>query len=314
MKNNWKPVLFLILSSVIFTELMTGSTLIVHLINPIIFILVGLVGYGLPVLLIREMYVKWNAGLLSLFVMGLAYGVLNEGVFAKTLLLNDNVPIEFFAGYASFFGINYAWSALIVVWHALLSVVAPILMTHTLFPDKANVSWVSTGTKKSAFVVVVALSTLVFFDDSEGRSAGTIVQWGLFSGFILACLFLAKKLYAKIQLRTDVLYTSIRPLFLGLGSVLGLYILPTLGARVALPTFIILGLVLCLVYCSYRALSRNKWVSVLNVTFFCIGGYYAVGLFPLVFIGIHSIIAPTVIVLFVVLALILRRIKNLYRS
>jgi hypothetical protein len=66
--------------------------------QPVPFLLVTLT-YGVPVLVIRELSVARELDEVGLVVLGLAYGILNEGVLAKTLTLPDGAPLHDFAGY-----------------------------------------------------------------------------------------------------------------------------------------------------------------------------------------------------------------------
>ena len=61
--------------------------------NPGTFLFLFL-GYGVPVLLIREFVVRYNFGLAGTFALGMAYGVFNEGFLAKTMILGTTSPFQ----------------------------------------------------------------------------------------------------------------------------------------------------------------------------------------------------------------------------
>jgi hypothetical protein len=139
--KNLRPALVLALIAPVLTELLSGNIPAPVFFLPWIYAFL-LVVYGLPVLLARELYVAWRLRLSGLFFLGLAYGIFNEGVCAKTLLLDVNVPIDAF-DHRTWLGINFPWAFLIVPWHALHAIVFPIALVTWWFPAQAPGPWLS---------------------------------------------------------------------------------------------------------------------------------------------------------------------------
>jgi hypothetical protein len=125
---------FLLLAPGILAEILSGNTPIFKLFNPVdLFFLV--LAYGVPVMLIWEYKVRYSLSLPSIFLLGISYGIFNEGIIAKTILDTSSVPMGGFIDTTDYFGINWSWSLMILTWHAFYSVLFPIVIAHTLFPE-----------------------------------------------------------------------------------------------------------------------------------------------------------------------------------
>ena len=114
--KHWKALLTLILIIPFLTELMTYNMPVHIFFNPVTFLLL-LVFYGLAVLIIRELSVRWKVGLIGIFIMGLGYGIYNEGIVAKTLFKTTTVPLTGAYGhYPLVLGLNWAFAIAILAW------------------------------------------------------------------------------------------------------------------------------------------------------------------------------------------------------
>ncbi|MBU6403024.1 MAG: hypothetical protein KGS61_22100, partial [Verrucomicrobia bacterium] len=122
-------------------ELFSGSTpLPAFVLNPGLLFLLFL-GYGVAVLLVREVAVRCRVGLAGLFVLGLGYSILNEGLLARTLIRQTGLPVPLYDRFGYLGGISLPWTAGIGTWHACASVWFPILLTHHLFPQFRATPW-----------------------------------------------------------------------------------------------------------------------------------------------------------------------------
>jgi len=186
MKKNWKPILALLVLSPLLTELLAVNLPISVFFQPIVFLLLVTVGYGFPVLIIREIAIRKNFGLFGLFFLGLIYGLYNEALLAKTIFHPFHSPIETFTAYGLVENIRVPWALVISSWHSLYAVLFPIVFVHYLFPSSAQETWIG---KKTAWVLafislVFGIST--FFRASPPEPRGQIVHFVV----ILACWFI----------------------------------------------------------------------------------------------------------------------------
>lgn len=140
MPNRLKAIIALALIAPVLTEIVSGNTLPHALLHPsVAFFLIAV--YSLPLLLIRELSIRWRLRVSGIFLLGLAYGLLNEGLVAQTLIRYGRVPVANFDHYTYAAGINFAWTALIVPWHAFMAVLFPLALLGLWFRDSADTVW-----------------------------------------------------------------------------------------------------------------------------------------------------------------------------
>jgi hypothetical protein len=111
--------------------------------------------YGGAALLIREVVRRTGRGWISIVILGLAYGLIEEG-FATQSLFNPNyLSLNMHLLQPAFIpqlGIGALWTVYVLTLHAAWSIATPIALIEGFFPQKADRPWLSrTG------LVVVAL-------------------------------------------------------------------------------------------------------------------------------------------------------------
>lgn len=158
------PALFLFFLSPLLAELLSGAAPPVRFFDPVWgFPLILL--YGSGAIIIRELVQRWNKGIPSLLLLGMAYGILEEGIALKTFF-DPNWPlIGILGSYGRAFGINWVWSIELPIGHAIFSMAIPILLTELLFPDERPTPWVDDNTFKllSALFAAEVAGAAVFF-------------------------------------------------------------------------------------------------------------------------------------------------------
>jgi len=155
-----KAVVTLIACAPILTEIASGNTPARALLDPRIDLFLVL-AYSLPVLVIRELAIRQRLGGFGLFLLGLAYGIWNEGLLAQTLLRFEHVPIDRFDHYIYAGGFNFSWAAVIVPWHALMAVAFPMTLVHGLFPPEARAPWLGRRVFSALAAVLIALIVVI---------------------------------------------------------------------------------------------------------------------------------------------------------
>lgn len=267
-----KPILTLIATSMVMPELVTGSTPLYGFLNPVS-ILILFLGYGIAVLLIREFIVRNTINFLGMFLIGVAYVGLNEGLIAKTLTLQTGVPFPVFDNYGYILGISVPWVLMMGVWHALYSVVFPIVATHFLFPDASKEPWIG---KKKAFLfcaVVFFLALGAFFGSHRG--VGTPEQLAIIVISMIALFFagwfFGRKRWDSQKVNGAV---SMRPVWLGMSMFLTWTVLLALIIVATKMPLIIFFAVFAAVIIFYARTLKNR-IGITNDTLllFILGGY-----------------------------------------
>jgi hypothetical protein len=162
LRDSTKAVLALALSTPLLTELASGNTPLHAMRSPRIVVLL-LLAYALPVILIRELGVRYRLSNRGVFTLGLAYGILNEGSLAQTLMRQDHLPVDRFDAYVYAAGFNVAWTCVIVPWHAMLAVVFPLALVSYWFPSVAHTPWLGRRTFAVTGAAAVGLVLLLSF-------------------------------------------------------------------------------------------------------------------------------------------------------
>ncbi|GEM_PF-356323 len=131
-------------------EVTLGSTPI----TMIWLVLLWLPIYGCGVLLIRELARRHRAGWAGILVLGVAYGIVEEGVALQAL----SSPTLYHAGdwAPRVYGINSAYTELMLSYHAIFSVAIPILLTELIFPSSRTRPYVGRGG-----LIAVAITTVL---------------------------------------------------------------------------------------------------------------------------------------------------------
>jgi hypothetical protein len=147
--RNARPILFLVFLTPC-VEFLTGSTSLGAVLTvpsaAFTFFILTWPSYAFPVLLIREAVVAWNKWIASLLALGISYGALNEGLLAKTYFaVNPNSPV-LGGGVGDWFGINWAWVTEITLFHMVVSISVPVMLSFLIFPETRRVRFLTART------------------------------------------------------------------------------------------------------------------------------------------------------------------------
>ena len=193
------PLLCLLILTPGIPEYLSGSTNMAFLVlNPPVFFLLlaaNLALYGPGVILIREAKIRWNKGWASVFLLGAAYGIVEEGLALRTLFNPTSSVVGNLGVYGHWLGVNWVWTVGLVIFHSVFSIGLPIFIFGLAFPDLKDRSLVSTrGIRISILTLAtdsVLLSLLVNYWPAE--IGGLLV---LSSTVIVVLIVAAKKLPA----------------------------------------------------------------------------------------------------------------------
>ncbi len=277
-KQDRLAAITLLFISPILTELLCSNMPASIFFQPHIFLSLMIV-YGLPALLIRELSIRWDLGVFGIFVMGLAYGIYNEGICAKTLLMNNHVPVPTFDGYAVW-TVNWAWGVLILVWHALHAILYPVVLVSCLFPSVKSRQWLHGRQMAWAVSLILISGSIMFFTTPRIKVA--FLYLPLFLGAIIALVFLARYIPQGPQIKFSSSKMSWKLVFAGFifyaMYLAGLSILGKMHATF----WILLIYALAVLVLFYQWLKKTTAFTLPALTIFVLGDYTGVGFFPIV--------------------------------
>jgi hypothetical protein len=197
------PILFLLLLTPGIPEYLSASSQITLLVifPPLFFLFLaanmGL--YGSGVILIREAMIRWKKGWASVFLLGVAYGIVEEGLDLWTLFYSKAGPVGNLGFYGHWLGVNWVWTVGLLIFHSVYSIGLPIFLFGLVFPELKSKSLVS-GSRLSATVFILILDSIFLFvfvsAIYSGYNPGGALL--LFSGLVAATfVVLARKLPAN---------------------------------------------------------------------------------------------------------------------
>lgn len=137
--------------------------------------------YGSGALLIREARVRWSLGWPAVFLLGAAYGIVEEGIVVRSFFDPRWGDLGLLAEYGRAGGVNWTWSHLLTLFHSAMSIAAPILAVELAFPDRRNESWIGRrGLIWSGLGVLgwIALGDAGFMDATAGQLLGATAVVG----------------------------------------------------------------------------------------------------------------------------------------
>ena len=152
------PALVLLLLAPIVGEVLFGAVTL----SQLPFGLLGLVGlYGGGALLIREAVRRRQLPSVWLVLLGVAYGIVEEGIVLQSLFDQRYPGLDFLGFYGHWAGVNWVWAEFIVPYHAVFSIAIPILLTELLFPAVRTEPWLDAAGIVGAAVVLVLNGALL---------------------------------------------------------------------------------------------------------------------------------------------------------
>lgn len=171
--RTWPALLVLYLLAPIVGEMLSGSTPPLLFLNPVNLIFLPAL-YGSGAILARELVRRRGLGWSSILLLGAAYGILEEGLVV-TSWFNPHWPdVGYLGVYGRLFETNWVWALGLTLYHMVVSIAVPIILTEALFPRIADRPWL--GRKGLRLFVVwltiISLLGLLGFGFLEFRQQG----------------------------------------------------------------------------------------------------------------------------------------------
>jgi hypothetical protein len=197
--RNARPILFLVLLTPC-VEFLTGSTSFGAAVTvpsaAFTFFLLTWPSYAFPVLLIREAVVAWNKWIASLLALGISYGALNEGLLAKTYFAVTPTSPVLGGGKGVWIGINWPWVTEITLFHMIVSISVPVVLSFLIFPETRHQRFLSDRTVRwfigLVLFEVLGIIALESFFSSTFRALVPLLL--LPTGILLFGIYLARRL------------------------------------------------------------------------------------------------------------------------
>lgn len=192
------PALCLVLAATALIEYLSGdSPPSLLLLSPLAFaieLVSNLALYGPAALLVREAMVRWKKGWASVLLLGAAYGIVNEGIAADTLFYAHAGPDGGLGSYGHYLGVNWVWTAAILLVHAVWSISLPILFVGLALPETRGKRLLTDRETATALAVLAFGAGLLMYVVSTHIYHYFIGPW-LLAGCLVGILLLALAAY-----------------------------------------------------------------------------------------------------------------------
>ena len=259
MKKIWPPLVLFLLAPVI-GELLSGSAPPSEFFEPLPFFVLAIL-YGGGAILVRELAVRWNHSWYAILLLGAAYGIVEEGLMVKSYFDPLWQDIGILGYYGRWAGINWIWGIELTIYHSIISITIPILLTELVFPSVRHERWVGRGV--ITVINVCFTANVIFGNIFLTEYQPGILQYLLAIAAIIALGFVAWRI-SRWKKKPSAMETSVKnPLLFWLvgftamiGFILIFWVLPEF---IVLPLVVVILAILMLAgyYWLVRRLSGN---------------------------------------------------------
>lgn len=135
------PALVLYFLSPIIAELLSGSAPPVEFFQPFALVILPAL-YGSGAILIREISLRWGKRWPTIIVLGLAYGIVEEGLMVKSFFDPNWMDLGVLGVYGRWAGVNWIWTLMLMIYHSLVSIAIPIFLVELMYPDRRDEQWI----------------------------------------------------------------------------------------------------------------------------------------------------------------------------
>lgn len=152
--------------------------------------------YGAGAVLIREAARAAGRGWGSIALLGIAYGLFEEGFVTQSLFNPDYLHMRLLDfGYLPLIGTALPWAVFVVTIHVVWSISVPIALTESAFPAQRDRPWLGTaGRIGFALVFLVGCALIAVFTYRQVPFLATPAQLGVTGTLIIALCVAALKL------------------------------------------------------------------------------------------------------------------------
>ncbi len=187
-----KPALSLFLLAPLIAEYLLGSLSFNQL---VLFPIMALM-YGAGALLVREVTRRSGRGWPTIITLGLAYGVIEEGLATQSLFNPHYLGLHLLDyGFIPSLGIGGPWTVYVVFLHVAWSIAVPIGLVEALFDDRRTAPWLQkTGFAISGLIYVLGVVVIAFGSHQKEKFMASGAQLGttaLIAALLIVAAFVA---------------------------------------------------------------------------------------------------------------------------
>jgi hypothetical protein len=148
------PGLLLFVLAPVLAELLSGHQSPAEFFNPLNLIVLSL-PYGCGAVICRELAVRWHKGRLTLLLLGIAYGMYEEGIVVRSIFNPAWGELGNLAEYSHGAGVTWTYAELLIHFHVIVSITASIYLVEMAYPDRRQQSWINNTQLIGCFIYLL---------------------------------------------------------------------------------------------------------------------------------------------------------------
>jgi len=183
------PVCVLFVLSPLIAEYLSGSMAMAQItLLPFMMLL-----YGGGAVLVREAVRHTRRGWASIALLGLAYGLLEEGLFDQSLFNPHFVGLHLLDyGHWAPLGIGIPWTLYVLGIHVVWSIMVPVAVVELLFQEQRTTPWLrGPGLAVTALLYAAGAAMVTFGTAHQEHFMASPLQLGVAGAAALAAIVLA---------------------------------------------------------------------------------------------------------------------------
>ncbi len=161
--------------------------------------------YGSGALLAREIVRRRGWGWENLFVLGMAYGILEEGIEVQTWFNFTSIsPTASYHHYGEFLQTNWLWAVNLTFYHAVMSITLAVVVAELLFPKVAARPWLGPKGRVGFSVllgfmtIAVGLASAFVFSAKYGYTHPPLVPFLIAIALMLILFFIGSNVHLQL--------------------------------------------------------------------------------------------------------------------
>ncbi|MCD6576786.1 MAG: hypothetical protein J7K66_02075 [Anaerolineaceae bacterium] len=254
------PIITLMIISPVLGEMISGSSPPSEYFQPIPILLFTML-YGIGAVIIREISRRWKKGWVSILLMGMAYGIFEEGIMVRSFFDPGWQDLGELAVYGRWIEVNWIWSIALTIFHAVVSISIPIAITELIFSNKKDILWLSNKEVIIFGIIFLINAPLGTFFGMKITTAGMLASVLSIIGLVFLAykwpIFPEADRFVKAAPQWKIIFVGS---LLMLGLIAGMWIFPSLSIPWMI-AFVFLGGLPWIGIQWFRQLGANQWAE-----------------------------------------------------
>ena len=192
-----KPGVALLLIAPLLGELLSGHQAPLEFINPLNFMVTAL-PYGFGAVICRELKTRWGKGWFSLVLLGIAFGLYEEAIVARSFWNPHWAELGALGNYTYWQGVSWTYAEVLIHFHLTVSIISSVVLTEIIYFDQRQKQWVNNRGLVACFVgLALWMPVLMVLNPFVPPPGGFILAWITIAGLVYAAWRLPAQIFPR---------------------------------------------------------------------------------------------------------------------